>query len=75
MPVVVPEGLEAEITAREAAAIAGVNVATIRSWVSRGHLTAAGRNEQGHPVYRLLDVAKAERATRDRARRTYQQAG
>lgn len=70
MAAVVPDSLEAKITASQAATIAGVSVATIRAWVHRGHLEAVGRNEHNHPVYRLIDVAKAERATRERARRT-----
>ncbi len=70
MAAVVSDSLEAKLTASEAATIAGVSVATIRAWVHRGHLTAVGYNEHNHPMYRLLDVAKAERATRERARRT-----
>lgn len=84
MAAVVPDSLEAKLTANQAAGIAGVSVATIRQWASRGYVTPDGdrnylkavdRNEHNHPLYRLIDVAKAERATRERARRTWQQAG
>lgn len=55
----------------DAATHAGVSVATIRKWVQRGHLTVDRRDQLGRPLFRWLDVAKAERATRDRARRTF----
>lgn len=56
------------ITASEAAQYAQVSVKTIISWRQRGHLAVAGY-KHGRPAYRLLDVAKAEHATRQRARR------
>lgn len=65
------EVLQSLVTATEAARHAGVAAATVRSWASRGHLQPAGRDEQGRPLYRLIDVAKAERATREQARRRY----
>lgn len=71
MSVLVNDGPDSLLTTAEAANTAGVTVTTIRSWVNRGHLEAAGLNERGHPLYRLLDVAKAEAATRDHARRTW----
>lgn len=43
--------------------------------VERRHLERAGLNERGKPMYRLLDVARAERATRKRAGRNYPQGG
>jgi hypothetical protein len=69
-----PDGL---ITTDQAAILCGVKPGTIRQWASRGYLTAAGERRI-LPVTRrdgralLLDpveVAKAERATRERARR------
>jgi hypothetical protein len=48
---------------------APVGCSTIRTWVLRGHLTAAGLDDRGHPLYRLQDVARAEQATRARALR------
>ena len=56
------------LTASEAAQHAGVTVEAILNWRRRGHLTIAG-HKNGRPAYTLLDVAKAEHATRKRARR------
>ncbi|MFE0243272.1 MerR family transcriptional regulator [[Kitasatospora] papulosa] len=51
------------------AGAAHIRPTTIRDWASRGHLPRAGLTEAGHPMYRLVDVARAERATRSRALR------
>jgi hypothetical protein len=67
----IPDDVNTLVTTAGAATIAGVSVATIRSWRLRGHLDVAGLTETGRPMYRWIDVAKAERHTRDRARRTY----
>ncbi|MDX2696839.1 MerR family transcriptional regulator [Streptomyces ipomoeae] len=68
-------------TAKEAAALAtrwrrllsadtaAVSVRTIRSWVARGHLAPEGLDERGRQVFRLADVARAEKTTRGRALR------
>jgi hypothetical protein len=68
--------VDALLSASEAAAYAGVSVAAICNWRSRGHLHVAKdgqgqeiRDRCGRPRYRLLDVAKAEHATSSRARR------
>ena len=68
--------LNALLTAKEAAGYARVSIPVICKWRERGHLpvaTDAGgneiRDERGRPRYRLLDVAKAENATRQRAER------
>lgn len=58
------------VTARQAAELACVRIDTVRKWTRRGHLERAGLNEDGWPVYRAVDVAKAEYKTRARARRT-----
>jgi len=71
MAVMAPEGLNTLVTAADAAAVAGVAVATIRKWKERGLIEPTGLDEKGRPLYRLLDIAKAERATRDKARRTW----
>ncbi|GAA2227276.1 hypothetical protein GCM10010430_03310 [Kitasatospora cystarginea] len=63
------------LTGPQAAELCGVSPTTIRSWKNRGKLKAAGLDEQGRPMYRHLDVALAERSTRDRAGRTYGQHG
>jgi DNA-binding transcriptional MerR regulator len=51
------------------AGAAAVTERTVRSWVARGHLAAAGHDERGQQLFRLADVAQAERATRTRALR------
>jgi hypothetical protein len=56
------------LTATQCAAYAGVTVQAVINWRARGHLPVAGTCN-GRPVYRLLDVAKAEHATRTKARR------
>ncbi|MFJ9895257.1 MerR family transcriptional regulator [Streptomyces sp. NPDC091280] len=48
---------------------ATVTPAAIRKWASRGHLDPAGLDDQGHPLYALVDIARAEKATRKRALR------
>ena len=65
--------VNALLTAKEAAGYAGVTIAVICKWRERGHLPVATdaqgneiRDERGRPRYRLLDVAKAENATRQR---------
>ena len=61
--------VNAKLTATQAAAYAGVRVQAIVNWRKRGHLPVADHDDHGRPRYRLLDVAKAEHATRKRARR------
>lgn len=58
-----------DVTTAEAAAMAGVKPGVVRMWANRQHLTAASRDDQGRPLYRALDVAKAEAVTRRRAGR------
>ncbi|MDX3024056.1 MerR family transcriptional regulator [Streptomyces acidiscabies] len=48
---------------------AAVTPSAISQWKRRGHLTAAGLDPQGRPLYALPDLAHAERATRARALR------
>lgn len=73
-----PAGIDTLVTASEAAQLCGVTVAAISNWASRGYtkrdgtkttLAATDTDRHGRKLYRILDVAKAERATRDRARR------
>jgi hypothetical protein len=65
------------LTTRQAAHLCGVKPQAIRMWVKRGHLNVATwngeeiRDERGNPRYWRLDVAKAEHATRKRARRDF----
>ncbi|MCD2153450.1 helix-turn-helix domain-containing protein [Rhodococcus cerastii] len=67
--ILAPEGIDSLVTATEAATLCGTKTQTISMWVKRGKLAPTGLDERGRKVYRLLDVAKAERATRERARR------
>lgn len=67
--VLTPEGIDSQITATEAAALCGVALCTITKWAREERILPVGMNRQGRKLYRLLDIAKAERATRDRARR------
>ncbi|MFD0210825.1 helix-turn-helix domain-containing protein [Streptomyces hirsutus] len=57
------------LTAREAADLTGVSVVTVYSWVRRGHLKVEGLDHRGQKLFRHLDVAKAEKATRAKAKR------
>lgn len=61
--------VNAKLTASQAAKYAGVTVQAIVNWRARGHLRPVDYTPGGRPRYRLLDVAKAEHATRRRARR------
>ncbi len=65
--------LDALLSAKEAAGYTGKSINAIVNWRNRVWLpvaTDAGgreiRDERGRPRYRLLDVAKAEAATRQR---------
>ncbi|MFC8008896.1 MerR family transcriptional regulator [Streptomyces cinereoruber] len=51
------------------AGAAEVTPATVRYWVTRGHLAPAGIGDRGRPLYASADVARAELATRRRALR------
>jgi DNA-binding transcriptional MerR regulator len=63
----VPESLDNLVSTNEAADACGVECATVRSWVARGHLTATGLDERNRPLYKLIDVLRASRDTRRRA--------
>jgi len=70
--VLAPEGTESLVTPEEAATICGVRPVTVRQWASRDYgpaksktrLPHCGINDHGRKLYRLLDVAKANHATR-----------
>lgn len=52
------------------AGAAHIRPCTIRQWSSRGHLAPAGLAEDGRTrLYALVDIARAERATRSAALR------
>ncbi|MEU2554131.1 helix-turn-helix domain-containing protein [Streptomyces sp. NPDC013313] len=57
------------LTAREAADLTGVSLQTIYSWERRGHLKVEDLDHRGHKLFRHLSVAKAEKATRAKAKR------
>lgn len=59
------EGIDDLITATQAAALCGITTQAVTNWVARGHLSVSGVDERGRKLYRVIDVAKAERATRD----------
>lgn len=58
-------------TVAEAAEAAQVDPNVVRNWKYRGVLVEARRDYRGRPQFRALDVIRAEKATRERARRTY----
>ncbi|MGY1773520.1 MerR family transcriptional regulator [Blastococcus sp. SYSU D00813] len=53
----------------EAARLAGVPEPTVRQWKSRHHLDPAGKDARGRPLFRPIDVLRAEARTRANARR------
>jgi hypothetical protein len=55
----------------QAAEAAHVKANVVHNWRYRGHLEVAKRDHQGRPLFRAIDVIRAEKATRERARRTY----
>lgn len=67
---------DALITASQLAELAGVTVAAVCNWVSRGYLKPARdkhgkviKDHRGRVLYRLLDGVKAEAKTARAARR------
>lgn len=58
-------------TVNEAAEAAGVTSNVVHNWRYRGRLQIAGRDRQGRPLFRAIDVIRAEKATREKARRVY----
>ncbi|MEV0090447.1 MerR family transcriptional regulator [Streptomyces sp. NPDC050738] len=58
-------------TADQAAEAAGVTPNVVRNWKYRGRLDPVRRNAAGQPLFRAVDVIRAEKATRQRARRVY----
>ena len=70
--------VNALLSAKQAAGYADVTIGVICKWRERGHLPVATdpqtgeeiRDEQGRPRYRLLNVAKAENATKQRGEKT-----
>lgn len=57
------------MTALEAARHFGVSNKTIYRWTTEGRLSVRGLDERGQKLFRFLDVADVELATRARAKR------
>lgn len=57
-----------------AAKLSGVPEGTVRQWKSRHHLDPAGWDGR-RPLFRPIDVLRAEAATRHLGRRRFPQAG
>jgi predicted site-specific integrase-resolvase len=57
------------MTAQEVADHFGVKPFTVYSWVRRGRLRIGGLDEKGRKLFRFLDAADTELATRARAKR------
>lgn len=53
------------LTMADASYHAGVGWETIRQWVKRDHLPVAARDPHGRPLFRWIDVARAEKGRRD----------
>ena len=58
-------------TVEESADAAQVSPNVVRNWKYRGRLEQAGTDWRGRPVFRAIDVIRAEKATREKARRQY----
>jgi hypothetical protein len=63
----VPEDLDELVSTNDAAAACGVDASTIRQWASRGYLAKSGLDDRNRPLYRLIDVYRVARDTRQRA--------
>lgn len=79
VPVLAPDGVYSLVDADEAARHCQVSKVTVWGWANRGYraptgqrvkLPVSGKDRDGRNLYCLLHVAKAEAATRKRARRT-----
>jgi predicted site-specific integrase-resolvase len=57
------------LTAREAADHFGVSNKTVYRWIAEGRLQVGGLDERNQKLFRLLDVARVEKATRSKAKR------
>lgn len=64
-----PDG-EEYLTSKQAAEAMDVQPATIASWRRKGYLTAVAGSPKNRPVYRRIDVARAEKMAYDAAVRT-----
>ena len=58
-------------TVAEAAEAAQVSPNVVRNWRYRGLLKEVARDYRDRPLFLAIDVIRAEKATRERARRVY----
>ncbi|MFD9630068.1 MerR family transcriptional regulator [Streptomyces violascens] len=58
-------------TVSQAAEAAGVAPNVVHNWRYRGRLSVADRDRKGRPLFLAIDVIRAEKATREKARRVY----
>lgn len=63
----VPESLNDLVSTNDAADACGVGASTIRKWAHLKYLAPSGLDEQNRPLYRLIDVLRVARDTRQRA--------
>ncbi len=64
-----PDG-EEYLTTKQAAAAMDVAPSTVSGWRRKGYLEPHPLSGEGRPIYRKLDVARAEKAAYDAAMRT-----
>lgn len=62
------------ISVNVAAELADVTPAVVRQWKHRGHLVSPSADADGRPLFRPIDVLRAEAVTRTRARRRLRRA-
>jgi hypothetical protein len=58
-------------TVEQAAEAAQVTPNVVRNWKYRGRLVVAKTDWRGRPLFLAVDVIRAEKATREKARRVY----
>lgn len=63
------KGMNSLLTPAEASRIFEVTPATIRKWAQLGKIQPAGLDRSGRNLYRLIDIAKYEKETRQRSGR------
>lgn len=63
------DGMNSLLTPAEASRIFEVTPATIRKWSQLGKIQPAGLDASGRNLYRLIDIARYEKETRQRSGR------
>lgn len=67
MTLAIPDTLDDLITTTEAANEIGCTPQAISNWADRGYLKPSGLDEQYRPLYKRIDVLRAERDRRRNA--------